>query len=590
MRIQRLPDELARKIAAGEVVERPMSVVKELIENSLDAGAKTIRVELVQGGKTLISVCDDGSGISPDDLLLAVEKHATSKISTESDLEAISSLGYRGEALASIAAVSRLELYSRERSSQTGAGLTYSDGRPAVHPMALPAGTTVTVKDLFYNLPARRKFLKSALAEYRRISRLLQDYALCWPYVSFELVNDGQTSFSSRADGTVEGALLQMWGKEPQIEKAQGEVNGSVAELWRQDTGPGSRFQLILFVNGRRVSDGAVRAAILSHPWASRGNWFLKLTIPADEMDVNVHPAKTEVLFRKGSEVFELVRKTAEEFGRGFTQLPLSGPAAPKETAWRPSEGPKDFFRSIDPPFRVASPSAQKSSVQLRGVVSLSDPAASIAAEAMGTEAERGTEAGWKNEPAELFPDEKPQVLYFGQMSQGYLVFQDEQSLLVVDPHAAHERVNFERFSQGVKSGPAERLAVHLPLTPDVRRQAEENKKDLDSLGFGFDEQFQLAQVPCHAGVSAGAMELLRGALAAVEDGQDAGRPLIDRWAMKACKASVKLTTRLTPQEACQLLSDLESCQQPTACPHGRPTVLRLTAQALDDHFGRNGL
>ncbi len=601
MAIQRLSPELAKKIAAGEVVERPLSVVKELLENSIDAGASQVTVELVQGGKVLISVADDGSGIAPQELPLALEKHATSKIATDQDLEAISTLGYRGEALASISAVSVLELYSRRRDLDTGAVAICREGEITVQQSALQPGTRVTVRDLFYNLPARRKFLKSAPAEYRRILRLVEDYALAYPSVAFRLINDGKKSFQSPGDGDVATLLRQLWGLEPSTRRADFAAQAGSLQAWWQDCGASSRFQLTVFVNGRRISDGTIRSAVVFYPWAHRGNWLLFLTLPPEDVDINVHPAKSEILLRRSGEVFDLVRRGVEQFAQEFSQLTLAPKAhqeraqttAPAPGEYRPAGSQAEPFRQHGAPHRERNPFSR-----------IEAPAFRVASSRSVLERSRGPEPAPSPliSPTERQP-ELPMVpgeaavasvdgqeRYLGQLASGYLIFEDYQGLLILDPHAAQERVLFERILAACSDPEAvESLVVPVPLPPSLRDDALFYQKELQDLGVHLDDQGNLKALPVHGkGLDIAPLDLLRGALGALEDHGDS-RPLMDRWALRACKASVKLTTALEPQEARQLLVDLRRCEQPNACPHGRPTTLRLGSQVLARHFGRQG-
>jgi len=604
MAIHRLSDELSRKIAAGEVIERPLSVVKELIENSLDAGARNIEIELEQGGKVLISVKDDGCGIDADELSLAVEKHATSKIAGEDDLEAIATLGYRGEALSSIDAVSRFELYSRRASSPEGAVLRSEDGAVRVSAVPLRPGTTVVVKDLFYNLPARRKFLKTATAEFRRIQRLIQDYAFAYPSVAFTLTHGGKKAFSSSGSGSIEKLLKQVWGDEPDVFSARYDADKGGCTLWWQDCGPQSRFQLITFVNGRRVSDPVIRSAVQSFPWATRGNWLATISLPPEDIDVNVHPAKSEVLFRHSGEVFDLVRKAADKLGKNFSQpsLPQRGAGAlaapadfvfekktPSQTVgtgsfspfpkpYVPEREPHPFSRMEEPFFRAASPHsfASRETERARTERLPFEPARESGSVQQQNQADTASSG----------------CTYFGQLPRGYLIFADADGLLIVDPHAAHERVNYERILKASAApGGEERLIVPIVLPPTLREEATAQKEELAQLRFSRDENGSLATLPFHVKeIGIGPVDLLRSALHAIEEGSETLRPLLDRFASKACKASVKLTTRLTEDEANALLAQLNACDEPNACPHGRPTVLRLTGVALDKHFGRLGL
>lgn len=597
MEIHRLPEGLSQKIAAGEVIERPLSVVKELMENSIDAGAKSIEVELIQGGKVLISVKDDGRGIAPDELSLAVEKHATSKISTESDLESIGTLGYRGEALASICAVSSLEIYSRRAELSEGASLRCEGGTPKVTRLPLRPGTVVTVKNLFYNLPARRKFLKSPAAEFRRIFRLVQDYAFAYPGIAFTLLHGGKAQFRSSGGGSVDDLLTSIWGETPQVRSARSLSPASGVSLWWQDMGPQSRLQLISFVNGRRVSDGVIRSAITSFSWAGRGNWLVMLTLPPEDVDVNVHPAKSEILFRHSGAVYDLIHRTAEELSRGFSEVPTF-PASPQNTAlpqsfsedfdvrpktlnssgsefYAPRKDAHPFGRMEQPVFRAASPSAERRREEVTDRLPL-------------TVASQGARGAEVFEAAEGDTERR----YLGQLRKGYLLFDDGDGLLVVDPHAAHERINYEKIlkSCGAPQG-HQGLIMPVSLPPTLREAALFHKDELAELNFAVDGDGSLSMLPMNpeaAGLNP--VELLRSAIQALEERQEHSQSLIRLFATKACKASVKLTTRLEAHEALRLLRELEACDQPNACPHGRPTVLRLTGNSLDRHFGRLGL
>ena len=585
MTLKRLSPEVARLIAAGEVVERPLSVVKELIENSLDAGASRIDVKIVAGGKTLISVADNGCGIAPADLPLAVEKHVTSKIATVEDLGALRSLGYRGEALASLCAVAEVEIYSRVQGGD-GAWLTasqevLSSPRPSGH------GTTVVVKDLFYNLPARRKFLSSPQGEARRIAELVRDYSICWPDVAFSLEHEGRQMMATSGKGGREGALSARWGTEPKARCRSGSEPCGQAEVWWQDGGVGSRFSLITFINGRRVNDKALRAAIMAHPWAGRGNWFLNLTLPPEDLDVNIHPAKTEVLLRRSGEVFALVRAVAGLFATDHATLPPRALTVTSE-AWRGKESPKpNPFSPLTSPFASRGGEPKRKAPALaedlpfgpnfgrQKPLTVAEPRPLVVDEG---DAPRG-------ESRTLF-EEGSDPTYLGQMPEGYLLFADGDGLVVMDPHAAHERVNYQKFVQSFREQKplVQPLASPLQLPPSLQEGVEGQEEKLAPLGFEFDKGALVAcpQVP----FDLSPLRLLRGALAALEEGEN--RDLLDRFATRACKASVKLTTQLAPSEALALYRATAELEK--SCPHGRPITLRLTAKALDDYFGRNGL
>lgn len=580
MTIRKLDPAVAALIAAGEVVERPVSVVKECVENSLDAGATKISVELLDGGKSMISVCDNGCGIPKDQLTLAVEKHATSKITKLQDLESLMSLGYRGEALASMASVGELEVYSRP-ADEEGAKLQFDGAVAVVQPLSLPQGTRVTLHRLFSSLPARLKFLKSPAAETRRISELLKDYSVSRPDVEFRLISDGKVLFSSVGNGRREDALKKLWGDDvaPLCRERQDACGG--AQVWWQDCGVGSRFSLTLFINGRRVNDKGLRAAITSHPWAGRGNWYVDLALPSGDLDVNIHPAKTEILLRRSQEVFGLLRATVGDFSAEQTPLSL------RREKYGSFRNDVDLFEPLASPFAsnrtddhqwpsVGDGGFSSPSLSSEGVSSLAFPKSEL-----------------KVTPTALPPFQelksKPMAAYMGQMSQGYLIFFDDQGLILIDPHAAHERVQFEKLYQCWKNHwSVQQLVAPLPLPPSLIDDAREFEDRLEQLGLKVVDGM-LTQVPATPFEISG-LALLRGALAALREGSDQNELLLDRFASKACKASVKLTDQLTASDAVALYDQLMECQQPRACPHGRPAMLRLTNLDLDNHFGRNGL
>ena len=605
MGIHRLPEDLSRRIAAGEVIERPLSVVKELIENSLDADAKSISVELVQGGKVLISVKDDGAGIAPDELHLAVEKHATSKISDEEDLEAIATLGYRGEALSSVCAVSSMEIFSRRAGLASGAALKADGNSVDITPMPLQPGTTVVVKDLFYNLPARRKFLKSATAEARRISALIRDYAFAYPKVAFTLVSEGKCAFKSSGSGSVDKLLASAWGEEPRINTSEHEIGSSRARMWWQDTGPQSRLNMTIFVNGRRVGNPVIRSAVQSFHWAARGNWLVMLSLPPSDVDVNVHPAKSEILLRHSGEVYDLVRKTAEKLSRAFSPLsPVSTLGSGKNEYFPESGGGENPFPAasgglpaslrdfaIKNPHSSDKPSYERERLEEHPFSRVESPflraSSPAASERLPEKLPFGAPYAESGESA----DSSDERIYMGALPQGYLVFADADGLLIVDPHAAHERVNYERILK-MCADPhgSELLLLPVPLPPTLKDDAAAHKEELTELKFSLDDDGNLTALPLHPkALGLSPIDLLRSALAAIGE-KGASDVLLNVFATRACKASVKLTTRLEAEECRRLMSDLERCDEPNACPHGRPTVLRLSGRTLDKHFGRLGL
>ncbi|NLB84429.1 MAG: DNA mismatch repair protein MutL, partial [Synergistaceae bacterium] len=340
MKITLLPEEVFSRIAAGEVVERPISVVKEAVENSLDGGATEIKVSLFEGGKMRIVVEDNGRGIPFEELPLAAAPHATSKLRTIEELEAVSSLGFRGEALASISAVSRFELRSRAEGEESGGLLKVEGGKQLLHtPIPCRPGTRLSVEDLFYNLPARRKFLKSAAAESRRVFSFLRDMAVAYPGVAFSEESDGKEGFSSTGNGSREDVLRLLWGGEGEIRRCDTASAHLSLESWFLPCPGRSRSTAVTFVNGRSVNDPLLRGAAGSLCRTLVGNWVFFFTLPADLLDVNIHPAKWEIRFRYPGEVYDTVQQAVLNLSGSAPSLAPESFSLRKKRAGIPGQG-----------------------------------------------------------------------------------------------------------------------------------------------------------------------------------------------------------------------------------------------------------
>jgi DNA mismatch repair protein MutL len=571
MGIRVLPPQIASQIAAGEVVERPASVVKELVENSLDARARTVSVETEDGGSRRITVADDGDGIAPADIPLALARHATSKLSAIEDLNAIRTLGFRGEALASIAAVARVTLTSRARKETRGMRLTAEGGAVRdPEPAGAPQGTMVTVEDLFFNVPARRKFLKNPRTERRWIDALVARYALAYPGVRFRLSQDGRETFSSSGNGDRREVLAEAFGLDAagrMIEVAPGTeeplgVSGYISPI---DLSRSNRRDILLFVNGRSIADPALTAAVVQayHTLLMVGRFpfgALFLAIPPEDVDVNVHPAKAEVRFRAPDAVFAALQRSVRRALLG------SAPAAGIPSAaswpgrdWGPERGP------IPRPEWMLDHRA--------------DAAVEEAAQL----------------PPELAPGEVPLLRPVGQVAASYLVAEGPDGLYLIDQHAAHERVLFEAMRN---EPPGEHVSQRL-LSPEVvelsAAQAESLAPQLDLLRrIGFDVEpfggsaFRVRAIPQLLG-GLRPEEALR---AAVEDFDEDESPLAAeaeaRLIARICKrAAVKAGQTLGPEEQAELVRALERCSSPRTCPHGRPTMIHLPMDLLARRFGR---
>ncbi|QYK51912.1 MAG: DNA mismatch repair endonuclease MutL [Anaerolineales bacterium] len=573
MPIRMLPQELASQIAAGEVVERPASVVKELIENALDAGASRIQVRIEGAGQRLIEVSDDGLGIPVSELPLALERHATSKLSTPEDLGHIHTLGFRGEALAAIASVSRFTLTSRPAESEAAARIQVDAGKRAgLEQVGAPVGTLAHVEDLFFNLPARRKFLKGDVTERRHISQLVARYALAYPQVAFELQVDGKHTLQTSGNGDRREILAALYDagmarrmipvEAPDAEIA---VTGFISppELTRAN-----RAELTFFVNGRWVQDSALAAAAVQayHGMLMVGRYplvVLFVEMPSELVDVNVHPTKAEVRFAQRDRVFTTVQRAVRRALLAHAPVPQLEPLQPG-LAWRPMPAPPEPMP--EPESELAAP----------------------------PEAEDG------EQPEAASPQPRlpgvPLLRLVGQVGAAYLVAEAPDGLYLVDQHAAHERVLFERFrSQRQQLGSQillEPVTVQLPAA-----QAELLESQLDTLReLAFEiEPFgpQTYKVRAIPAVLLGSDP--EAALRAVvedfeEDEQPLEKQLEARLVARICKRiAVKAGQTLSPEAQRALLRDLEACEAPRTCPHGRPTMIHLSIDLLEKQFGRRG-
>lgn len=567
MRIKVLPKDLAERIAAGEVIESPVSVVKELVENSIDAESERIEVTLVNGGKTRIVVDDNGNGMDPEDMELAILRHATSKIHTMIDLENISTLGFRGEALASILAVSRIDIRSRASHAESGILLTAEAGNiTARSELNCSHGTRVQVDDLFFNLPGRKKFMKSALGEFRKISRLIRSFALAYPDIDFVLNHDGRTSISTQGKNDTKQILELLWGREGEIVNREHSSGKTAVEFWFQKQPGKKKIQIWTFVNGRVVQDPMIRAAVSSSLGEVSANAAVFLSVPPDHVDVNIHPAKTEVRFRYGSDIFEAVHAAA-------------GYLVGKDPVTVVPESPVSYKQN-----QISFPAGKTS---LYGENRRSSPPGNLFSRVAAPVAEETEE----NEPVVPLNEN---ILFLGQLKMGYLVFETPDSIQIMDHHAAHERVTFERIkkrSQGERMVFPLALEIEIPhhMTDDVRSYLSE----LERAGFAFckkDDMLFMKAVPL--GISDLTGSPFDYLTSLIHSWNEGALPVVDasiwlRWATMACKAAVKLTTRLLPQEGLRLWEDLMKCDNPFACPHGRPTILEMSRNDLVKYFGR---
>jgi DNA mismatch repair protein MutL len=645
-RIHLLPDPLVSQIAAGEVVERPASVVKELIENALDAGALDVEVLLEAGGKSRIAVADDGCGMGADDALLAFDRHATSKIANFADLERVGTLGFRGEALAAIASVARVELITAETAGG-GHRVLIEGGRVKVaEPLARPRGTTLEVRSLFFNVPARRKFLKSPETELRRAVETVQGYALARPDVRWRLVHEGRPlldllpagAAASHGDG-LRQRIAQLFGGDlaarlvgigdggaigdigdtgeagevgaPDAGRAAGaagpggEAGPAFRErigglLGRPETARGRR--QFVFVNRRLLRDRAVLATFyraVREEWKSDDHpaLFLFLDLPPEEVDVNVHPQKAEVRFRDPrllDRVAAALRRALAR-ARGEVAAPLRRPAGAAPSvpfAWQGLGG-----RPTPAAWRPGGWQPEAPTAGRRG---LTAPAGEIAEPASG----RLATASYAPPERAAVPlsGRRGEVRPFrllGQYKGTLILLEGPDGLYLVDQHVAHERILFERLrrSLAAASPPSQALLTPrlLELGPAERLRLLELAPALEACGFALTALSgqTLALTAAPAVLSAAEAE---GLLAALADGAAGDSPpdgdlaplVLDALAASlACKAAVKMHHPLSPPEMEVLMTELFAAEQPYACPHGRPIVLQMTDSDLEHRFHR---
>jgi len=577
-RIQLLSDTVASQVAAGEVIERPASVVKELVENSIDAQAEKIEVMIRRGGISLIRVTDDGTGMDRDDALLCLERHATSKIRTAADLAIVGTLGFRGEALPSIASVARFRLTTRGKEALAGTEVIVSGGRiETVRDGGEAPGTQIEVRSLFYNLPARRKFLRSENTETRNIEHQLNLQAIGHPAIAFSFVRDERLVFQLPATKALRERIRDLLGSELlarllEIElavKAKIKLIGFIGQV---GVSRASRAQQFVFVNGRAIESPVISAALKEgyHTALMKGQFpvtFLFVELDPAEVDVNVHPAKREVRFRDPASVREAVvaavRRTLES-DRHSWQEQFRAPS------------------SVDPLLvRPTNPVAPMIDRQPALPVELPEPAVT----------------DHRFEPNERRPVAQHQFKILGVLNKLYVLMENAEGLVLVDQHAAHERILFEELrrrmeEQGV---PSQRLLLPqvIELSPRDAEWIERNLATLRKMGLGVEEfgrqTFKLESLPPFLS-SADPTRLLQDVIDSLKSASNSSSPLRlgeEMIAKTVCRHAVKANDPLRHPEVEKLIRDLFDCELPYCCPHGRPTMIQISLGELEKKFGR---
>jgi DNA mismatch repair protein MutL len=632
MPIRQLAPDVAAKIAAGEVVERPASVVKELIENALDAGARHIRVELLNGGLDLIRVSDDGCGIAAAELPLAFARHATSKVSTLDDLARITTLGFRGEALASVAAVAHVSILSRRREDTLGAQITCNEGTlSSVTPAGAPAGTTVTVRDLFASVPARLKFLKTRSTETGHAVHLVEQYALAYPSVRFTIASEGRQVFAGSGDGKLVSALAAVYGVgvAEQMVALPGEAEqppeAALNETGHQSRQPADRPRvsgyvslpscykatrqyLSFFVNGRWVQSRALTFAVEEayhslllagrHPIAA-----VHVTLDPALLDANVHPAKTEVRFLHERQVYAVVQRAVREALLANVQTPEIATNAFVVPVWTERDaggaavdgGPGGAAAGTHPPAALDS-LWRRSPAELDAAASATgdDTSGDVAAGAGNGFTLPGLDA---SEP--VGGTKLPVLRVLGQVSQSYIITEGPDGVYMVDQHAAHERILLERMvgEWRARAVSSQLLLQPIPveLAPAEREAVEEHLAQLRAIGFEiepFGGEAMLVRALPAALAATSRPQPLRELLVELAGADAEAASHGETWeehalANVACKAAIKAGQTLSPQEQRELIRQLEGASAYQSCCHGRPTMVHLSLSALERQFDR---
>jgi DNA mismatch repair protein MutL len=605
-RIRLLPEILASQVAAGEVIERPASVVKELVENSIDAGARKIEVSVRRGGISLIRVVDDGCGMDRDDALLSLERHATSKIRTSSDLAAIATLGFRGEALPSIASVSRFRLTTREPAAVAGTEIIVAGGRiETVRDGGEAPGTQIEVRSIFYNLPARRKFLRSENTESRNIEHQLHLQATGHPEIAFAFVRDERVVFQLPAVANLLDRIRDLHGKElvdrllaveEPAAKATIRIRGLIGQagVSRQ-----ARAQQLVIVNGRAVENALLTAALREgyHTALMKGQFpvtFLFVDLDPAAVDVNVHPAKREVRFRDPNAVREAivaaVRRTLEsgrhEWQQQF-QRPVSAPGIDDPGLTKTATSPREFG-GHRPPLQPLEPGSPiPATTETLPSFRPEPPAPSLAV---------APASPWNDQPA-VTATGSQQFQIIGVLNKLYVLMENQEGLVLVDQHAAHERILFEELrrrmeEQGV---PSQRLllAQTFELAPRDAEWVERNVATLQKMGIGIEpfgqNAFKIDSLPTFLDVADPVtfMRKVIDGLKSASNGSSAMRLGEEMIAKTVCRHAVKANDPLRYLEVEKLITDLLDCDLPYCCPHGRPTMIQISHTELEKKFGR---
>jgi DNA mismatch repair protein MutL len=578
MRIKILPDEVASQIAAGEVVERASSVVKELLENAIDAGATRIGIRIENAGKQLIELSDNGSGINAEELTLAVTRHATSKLSVAEDLFHITTLGFRGEALASIGSVSQMNMTSRSVNESTGSRITIEGGKVISFESAgVPSGTVVRVMNLFFNTPARLKFLKRDQTERQQIENLVTRYALAYPNLAIQLEMDGKQVLHTSGKGDCREILAQLYGYEQAkqlleviFEEGDVKIHGYISPISMTRS---NRKEITFFVNGRWIQDLSLSTALVRayQTYLMVGRYpisILFIDLNPEEVDVNVHPAKSEVRFRQPDSLFSFIQRAVKRALLAYSPIPqlnLNRWQTPQTTS------------QLDPAWINARLNWEKDQQKSE----TPSPIDQVVSPSLVSGVETGR---------------IPLLRLIGQIGSTYLVAEGPDGLYLIDQHAAHERVLYEKMIAQVGSAQSQTMLQPeiITMPPQSARIMAESLDILNRIGFSVNEfgtnTFRVSAIPALFG-NGDPQAALRSVVEDFEEDETPLQNMIEnRLIARVCKRmAVKGGQSLSADEQFSLVRDLEKCASPRTCPHGRPTMIHLSVDLLDRQFGRRG-
>jgi len=607
-KIKILPEILSNKIAAGEVVERPASVVKELVENSLDAGSTRIRIEIEKGGRALIRVSDNGSGMSHDDALLALERYATSKIYKDQDLFSIRTLGFRGEALPSIASVSRFVLVTRESASDVGTEIKVEGGKiKAVSEIGAPAGTMVSVKQLFYNTPARRKFLKSIGTEMSHIGDIVSSTAMGRPEIQFKLIHNNKTIKNWSPTTSPFERVIDVVGKdlETALHPIEFASNGISISGWissPQITRKTSR-GMFVYVNNRFVRDRIIQHALFQgySQRLVKGQFpiaIIFIRVPFDQVDINVHPTKNEVRFGHQQQVHDAVK---EAVARTLYETDHPGWRPAKFSGHAKSANPQQVSEALGKEFAIKRVDARLQDKVFADEVAVDNEAINISPQSItrGSQpATRDAQPEIRRSQAHIWPQKRFRDLrMIGQFHNTYIVCESDEGLILLDQHAAHERILFEQLrSQSARA----RMAVQQLLVPETVelgfREAHGLEKmipELSTMGLDIEHfggrTFVVKAVPASLSgrdVKPLIVEIAEN-MVTVGTSTDLRKALEQCCVIMACHGAIRANHPLSEPQMKGLLEQLDACGNPSHCPHGRPTWIRWDMQTLEKSFKR---